>query len=149
MDTIPLPPDFSDFLKLLNEHEVQYLLIGGYAVNFHGYVRATADMDVWINRSLSNAKKIVNTLRQFGFDVESLSPELFLNKDKVIRMGVPPIRIELLTSISGVVFNECYEDRIKKKWEGITVNIINLKHLKQNKRASGRMKDLTDLEHLE
>jgi len=103
-------------------------------------------MDIWIKRDLSNAKRVVKVLREFGFDVNRLKSELFLSRDKVIRMGVPPIRIEILTSISGVEFSECYKTRIKEEWGGINVNIINLEKLKENKRASGR---LTDLEHLE
>lgn len=149
MATIPLPPDFNEFLKLLNNRDVRYLLIGGYAVNFHGYVRATADMDIWIERTLSNAKKVVKVLQEFGFDVEGLNSTLFLNKEKVIRMGVPPLRIEILTSISGVEFDECYESRIEKKWRSVKIKIINLEKLKQNKSASGRKKDLTDLDYLE
>ena len=149
MATIPLPPDFKEFLKLLNNQKVKYLLIGGYAVGYHGYVRATADMDIWIERNPSNAERVVKALREFGFHAENLSAGLFLEKGQVIRMGVPPMRIEVLTSISGVEFKECYETRIIEDWDDISVNIISLKKLKQNKRASGRLKDLTDLEHLE
>lgn len=106
-------------------------------------------MDIWIERSRTNAKKVVKTLQEFGLDVDHLNEELFLDQDRVIRMGVPPIRIEVLTSISGVEFEECYETRIKESWADISVSIINLQKLKQNKQASGRLKDLTDLEHLE
>lgn len=149
MAMIPIPPDFKDFLKLLNEHKVQYLLIGGYAVNYHGYVRATADMDIWIKRSPGNAQKTVKVLNEFGFDTKKVNVELFLDKQQVIRMGVPPVRIEVLTSISGVNFEDCYKNKIEDVWDNIGVHIINLQKLKKNKRASGRLKDLTDLEHLE
>lgn len=149
MATIPLPPDFREFLKLLNSNKVNYLLVGGYAVGFHGYVRATADMDIWIERSRNNSKRMVKTLREFGFGDENLHAGIFLKKDQVIRMGVPPLRIEILTSISGVTFSECYETRIEETWDNLTVNIINLQKLKQNKQASGRLKDLNDLEYLE
>ena len=149
MATIPLPPDFKEFLKLLNNNKVNYLLIGGYAVGFHGYVRATADMDIWIERSKNNSKRMVKTLREFGFGAENVHAGLFLKKDQIIRMGVPPLRIEILTSISGVTFNECYKTRIEETWDNLTVNIINLQKLKQNKQASKRLKDLNDLEYLE
>ncbi|CAN5644259.1 hypothetical protein BH24ACT22_BH24ACT22_04260 [soil metagenome] len=149
MATIPLPPDFSEFLRLLNENEARYLLVGGYAVGYHGYVRATADMDVWVARDNENAERLVATLQEFGFGVEDLNPELFLEEGRVIRMGVPPVRIEVLTSVSGVDFDECYEDRIVERWDDVQVNIISLPKLKGNKRASGRLKDLADLDYLE
>jgi hypothetical protein len=136
-------------LKLLNDHNVRYLLIGGYAVGYHGYVRATADLDIWIKRSRPNSERIVKALREFGFDVDRLSADLFLEEEQVIGMGLPPIRIEVLTSITGVEFDKCYETKIKGTWDDLSVNIISLEKLKQNKRASGRYKDLNDLEHLE
>jgi hypothetical protein len=132
----------------LTLHEVKYLLIGGYAVSYHGYLRATADMDLWIAIEPQNAEKLVTVLREFGFGVPELTPDLFLNKDKVIRMGLPPLRIEILTTISGVDFDECYSERIVGIIDGVEVNIISLKHLKINKKASGRYKDFDDLEHL-
>ena len=95
-----------------------------------------------------NAKRLVSVLQLFGFSVPELSDDLFLQKDKIIRMGVPPMRIEILTSISGVAFEECYTNRIVEEIDGIPVNLIALKQLRQNKRASGRYKDLNDLEHL-
>lgn len=149
MATIPLPPDFSEFLRLLNEHEVRYLLVGGYAVGYYGYVRATADMDLWVDRERGNAERLVEVLREFGFGGSDPRPEMFLEESRVIRMGVPPIRIELLTSVSGVEFAECYAERTVEAWDDVSVNIISLSKLKENKRASGRLKDLNDLEYLE
>lgn len=143
-----LPPDFKEFLQLLNANDVEYLLIGGYAVGYYGYVRATADMDVWVAISPENAAKAVATLREFGFDVPGLSEDLFLNPDSIVRMGVPPFRIEILNSISGVSFEECYRERIDAIIDTVPVSVISLHHLKANKRASGRGKDLVDLEHL-
>jgi predicted nucleotidyltransferase len=148
MVMIQLPPDFREFLKLLNEHKVKYLLIGGYAVSYYGYPRSTADMDIWVAIEPKNADNLVAVLREFGFDVPSLESSLFLNEDKVIRMGLPPLRIELLTTISGVNFDECYSERVVSIIDGVEVNIISLKHLKINKKASGRYKDLDDLDHL-
>jgi predicted nucleotidyltransferase len=145
---IVLPPDFKDFLKLLNDHNVRYLLIGGYAVGYHGYPRATNDMDIWIAISSETAKHMVNVLKEFGFNTPQLSSNLFLEEKKIIRMGVAPIRIEILTSISGVDFDECYQQKIVDVIDEIKVNIISLEQLKINKKASGRHKDLDDYENL-
>ena len=141
-------PDFKDFLSLLNSRGVEYLLVGGYAVGYHGYPRSTGDMDVWIALSNSNAQKAATVLRDFGMPKDAVSKELFLERDKVIRMGVPPIRIEVITSASGVDFAECYSRREVIEIEGIPINFISLEDLKANKRACGRYKDLEDLEHL-
>lgn len=143
-----LPQDFKEFLRLLNAHQVEYLLIGGFAVGYHGYPRATVDMDVWIARSPTNAKKILTVIKEFGFQAPELTTELFLKENKIVRMGVPPLRIEVMTGIDGVEFDECYIERISDSIDGVPVNLINLRHLKINKQASGRPKDLNDLEHL-
>jgi hypothetical protein len=145
---VALPQDFKEFLKLLKENNVQYLLIGGYAIGYHGYPRATNDLDIWVAIHPRNAKKIVLTLREFGFNTADLANELFLQEKSIVRMGVPPIRIEILTTISGVTFAECFQARIETILDGVEVNLIDLQHLKQNKKASGRFKDLDDLEHL-
>ncbi len=145
---LELPADFKEFLKLLNAQQVEYLLIGGYAVGYYGYPRATADMDIWIAVHTQNARRVVAALKEFGFDVPGLSPELFLKEGQIIRMGEPPLRIEIATTISGVNFDECFADRKVEVFDGIPVNLISLKHLKLNKKASGRHKDLNDLENL-
>lgn len=148
MATVHLPPDFKEFLQLLNSRQVEYLLIGGYAVGYYGYPRATADMDIWIAIEPENATKVVKVLQEFGFGVEELTPDLFLEEEQIIRMGIPPMRIELLTTISGVSFEECYAARQVDVLDGVKVNLISLEHLKINKKASGRHKDLNDLENL-
>jgi len=143
-----LPPDFKDFLRLLNSKQVEYLLVGGYAVGYYGYPRATADIDVWIAVSEQNAARVVEALREFGFAVPDLKPELFLQKDRVIRLGVPPVRIEIITSASGVDFTDCYARRAIVEIDGIPVSLIDIADLKRNKKAAGRPKDLADLEQL-
>ena len=148
MATMQLPPDFKDFLKLLKEHEVRYLLIGGYAVSYHGYIRATGDMDIWIAIHSDNAHKIVAVLKAFGFDHPELNEDLFLHENKILRMGVPPVRLEITTSISGVQFDECYQARIVDMLDDVEVSLIDLENLKKNKRASGRPKDLVDFQKL-
>jgi hypothetical protein len=143
-----LPQDFKEFLKLLNAKGVEYLLIGGYAVGYHGYPRATADMDVWVAVKPENAEKLMVVLRDFGFDMPELTPELFLKEKNIVRMGIPPMRIEITTGISGVEFDACYAQKVVDILDGVQVNIINLQDLKVNKKASGRFKDLSDLENL-
>lgn len=148
MATIHLPPDLSEFLQLLNAHQVEYLLIGGYAVGYHGYPRATGDMDIWVAIHPQNAQRVVATLKEFGFDLPEVSPDLFLQEGKIIQMGVSPVKIDVTTTISGVSFDECYAARIVETLDEIPVNLISLEHLKANKKASGRLKDLNDLQNL-
>lgn len=145
---IELPDDFKEFLRLLNSHQVEYLLVGGYAVGYYGYPRATGDMDIWVALAPQNAQRLTQVLNDFGFGGTGVSEEIFLAENKVIRMGNPPFRVEILTSISGVEFTECYMHRIADEIDGIQVNLIHIEHLKQNKRASGRYKDLNDLDNL-
>jgi hypothetical protein len=148
MATIHLPPDFKEFLKLLSAHQIKYLLIGGYAVGYYGYPRATADMDIWIAMNPQNAGEVVIALKEFGFNTPDLSVEVFLKPNQIIRMGMPPVRIEILTTISGVSFEECYPERVVDELDGVEVYLISLRHLKINKKAFGRHKDLDDLENL-
>jgi hypothetical protein len=148
MATIRFPHDFREFLNLLNLRGVEYLVVGGYAVGFHGFPRATGDLDVWIGISRGNAEKTAAVLRQFGFDLPEVKAEMFMRKDNIARMGVPPVRIEIMTSISGVSFEECFAERQVVEIEGVNVNFISLRHLKENKRLAGRHQDLADLERL-
>lgn len=148
MTTTRLPTDFKEFLRLLDEHDVRYLIVGGYAVGYHGYPRATGNMDVWIEATPENADRLVAAVKQFGFDVPELDTDLFVESDRVVRLGNPPLRIELLTSVTGVKFPECYPARDQDEIDGTPVYFIGLEKLKENKRASGRHKDMDDLENL-
>ncbi|MGA2143981.1 MAG: hypothetical protein ABSH49_03345 [Bryobacteraceae bacterium] len=148
MATPSLPDDFKEFLKLLDSNGVEYLLIGGYAVNVHGYVRTTNDLDLWVSVNPENAARIDRALRQFGFAAAELTSDLFLTPNNVVRMGLPPIRIEILTSISGVEFEPCYAEKEMIRIEEMAVPVISLARLRENKAASGRAKDLADLENL-
>ena len=143
-----LVKDFKGFLQSLNSNGVEYLLIGGYAVGIHGHIRATKHLDIWVNISPDNAARIDRALREFGFAPVALTPDLFLARGNVVRMGVPPIRIEVLTSISGVEFESCYAEKEMTQIEEILVPVISLARLRENKAASGRAKDLADLESL-
>jgi phage replication-related protein YjqB (UPF0714/DUF867 family) len=145
---IELPLDFKEFLSLLSAHRVMYLVIGGYAVGYHGYPRATNDLDIWIASDPENAERMVAVLREFGFDLPELSASLFLQEKNIVRMGIPPMRIEIITTISGASFDEAYAERVTDTIAGVEVDLISLRHLKINKKASGRHKDLDDLEHL-
>jgi hypothetical protein len=146
---IHLPQDFKELLQLLNSKKIEYLVVGGYAVALYGYPRATGDIDIWIAISKDNARKTVEALKEFGFDIPELKEELFLEKGKNIRMGTPPLRIEILTSIDGVKFDECYKNSNIVTLDDIKINFISLADLKKNKEASARLQDLADLENLE
>ena len=147
MDT-KLPQDFKELLKLLNANGVRYLLIGGYAVGFHGYPRATNDIDIFVAKDTENARRLVKSLIDFGFGTDELSAELFMQEKSIVRMGVEPLKIEFANFISGIEFEEAYTDKIIGVIDDVKINIINLHHLKINKKASGRYKDLNDLENL-
>jgi len=145
---IPLPRDFQDFLRLLNANAIRYVVIGGYAVAFHGYLRYTGDLDVFVELSAENADKLVRALQEFGFDLPELKPSLFLRKGRVVRMGREPMRLEILNQIDGVTFEECYQKRRVSKLGTLKINFISLPELLKNKKATGRQKDRADVEAL-
>lgn len=144
-----LNQDFSEFIQLLNAHNVRYMVVGGYAVAFHGHPRYTKDLDVWIWVDPTNAQKIIQVLHEFGFGGLGLTERDFLIPSNVIQLGYPPVRIDILMSVSGVDFDSCFERRIVEQIDGQAVNFISLQDLKMNKQASGRNIDLSDIENLE
>ena len=146
---IEFPRDFKEFLQLLNSKKIEYLVVGGYAVGYHGYPRATGDMDIWIAMNEQNAIKMVAAMKEFGFDPPELQKELFLKDQKVIRMGVPPMRLAILTSIDGVHFETCFNNRVIADFGDFKVNFISKDDLLINKRASGRAQDLVDFDKLQ
>jgi hypothetical protein len=146
---IEFPRDFKEFLQLLNLKKIEYLVIGGYAVGYHGYPRATGDLDIWIAMNEQTAMKMVEVLKEFGFDPPELQKALFLKEQKVIRMGVPPMRLEILTSIDGVDFEACFSNRLVADFGDFEVNMISKSDLLINKRASGRPQDLVDFDKLQ
>ncbi len=123
-------------------------MIGGYAVVYHGFPRATGALDVWVRTDPGNAERLVAALQEFGFGVPELSVALFVKTGSVVRMGVPPLRIEILTTIAGLAFEDCYRERRRDVIDNVEIHVISLSHLKANKRAVGRLKDLNDLENL-
>jgi hypothetical protein len=144
-----LNQDFKEFIRSLNDNQVHYLVAGGYAVALHGYPRYTKDLDIWIEASPENAARIIKALDQFGFSSLGLKESDFLVEDQIIQLGYAPNRIDILTSLPGVDFNACYKDRFHLSVEEIEVDFIDLENLRKNKKASGRLQDLADLENLE
>jgi predicted nucleotidyltransferase len=143
---LELDSNFKEFLSLLEHHGAKYLLIGGYAVNYHGYHRSTNDMDIFISASSENAAKVTNALHEFGF-VE-VTEEMLATPSSMIRMGIEPTKLEVTNFIDGVTFEECFEQRLRVVLDGLTINLISLPDLRRNKQASGRPKDLADLDGL-
>ena len=143
-----LNKDFNEFLQSLNNNGVRYLVIGGYAVAFHGHPRYTKDIDVWIDRSPENAQRLINAFDEFGFASMNLTSEQFQQPRKVFQFGYPPRRIDILTSPTGIEFDDCYRRRIEETMDGVLIPFISLEDLKVAKRASGRLQDLADLENL-
>ncbi len=147
MAPLALPQDFKDLLKLFLEKKVSFLIVGGYAVAFHGHPRFTGDIDIWVERTQDNAEKIVSSLREFGFDTPNLRSDMFMAEDFITHMGVEPMRIEIFTHIPGLVFKNT--SSVTQKIENCgAVPFISLEDLKIAKKASGRLQDLADLEKL-
>lgn len=144
-----LNQDFKEFIQSLNDNEVRYLVVGGYAVALHGYPRYTKDMDIWVEMSSDNAAKILKALEQFGFGSLGVKASDFTVPDQMLQLGYPPGQIYILTTLPGVEFSECYASRTTVEVDGVSVNFIDLENLKKNKEATGRHQDLADLENLE
>ena len=148
MDTIHLPPDFKEFIQRINSAEVEYLIVGGYAVGFHGAPRFTADIDIWLNYSTDNAARIGRALAEFGFREPDITSGRFLKPDSVFRIGHPPLQIDLLPEITGCSFPDCFARRQVLIRDGVELSIIGVDDLRINKLAAGRQKVLGDLESL-
>jgi predicted nucleotidyltransferase len=140
--------DFKEFIESLNDSGVRYLVVGGYAVALHGYPRYTKDIDIWVEMSADNAARIIKALDQFGFGSLGVSEAEFTIPDQMLQLGHPPGRIDLLTTLPGVEFSECYGARKVVEIDGLSVSFIDLENLKKNKKATGRHQDLADLENL-
>ena len=144
-----LSQDFKEFIESLNVSRVRYLVVGGYAVAMHGHPRYTKDLDVWIDCTPANAKRVVRAFVAFGFESLGVKASDFEKPDQMLRMGIPPNQIDLLTSLAGVDFATCFKQRVIVDIGGVPANFIDLEHLKLNKRAVGRLQDLADVEKLE
>ena len=144
-----LNQDFKEFIQSLNENDVHYLVVGGYAVALHGYPRYTKDIDIWVGRDRENAIRIAKALDHFGFGSLGLKADDFLEADTIIQLGYPPNRIDLITTLPGVDFEITYASKLEVDFGDVKVYFIDLENLKKNKRVSGRNQDLADLENLE
>jgi len=144
-----LTQDFREFIQSLNDNDVRFLIVGGYAVAFHGHPRYTKDLDIWIWVDEKNAKNIVKALDQFGFSSLELTAADFLEPNMVVQLGYPPNRIDLIMTLAGVEFGSCYDTRVEEEVEGVILPFIDIESLKKNKYASGRHQDLADLENLQ
>ncbi len=143
-----IQPDFRDLLKLFNDHGVEYIIVGGYALAFHGAPRFTGDLDLFIRPSSDNARKVLNALDGFGFNFPNLTLDDFQKPDTVVQLGLPPIRIDLITSISGVPWEEADAHKEAGMYGEIPVCYLGRNEFIKNKTASGRKKDIADLEAL-
>lgn len=144
-----LPTDLREFIGLLSSHGVEYLVVGGHAVAFHGYPRFTGDIDFFINPTPENGRRMVECLKAFGFPNAGKIEAELSQPGKLVQLGVPPHRIDLLTSISGLSFEEAWQGSIPAQIDGLPVRFPSKQALLTNKRASGRGKDLVDAEELE
>lgn len=143
-----LHPDFKGLLVLFHKHHVEYGGVGGYALAFHGAPRYTGDLDVFVRPSTQNATRILAALTEFGFGSVGLMPEDFVKKGMVIQLGVPPVRVDIITSLTGVSWEEVYSHRVRCTGRAVSVDFIGHNQFVTNKRALGRKKDLADLEAL-
>lgn len=145
---MPLHPDWKEFLELLNSNEVEYLIVGAHARGLYGVPRYTGDLDIFVRSSPENARRLERALQAFGFGSLELTAEDFLVPNRVIQLGIEPYRIDLLTSISGVEFEEAWSDRVAGDLDGVPVAFLSLRAFRKNKLAAGRPKDLADLADL-
>jgi len=142
--------DFREFIQSLNDNKVEYMLVGGYAVILHGYRRVTGDMDIWVNRTKENYSRLVKAFAQFGLSVFDMSEEKFLDADSadVFSFGRPPVSIDILTRLKGVGFDNAFSRAMQFDENGLIVRFIHLNNLIEAKKASGRYKDMDDIEKL-
>lgn len=143
-----LNQDFKEFLQLLNKHKVRFLIVGGYSVAVHGHPRYTKDLDLWVLADVNNAKNLISALDEFGFGSLDLTKDDFISPGYVVQLGQPPARIDLLTSLTGVEFEACWENRLTLEDDGLILPVIALNDLITNKKVLGRYQDLADIEEL-
>lgn len=142
--------DFRDFIQAMNNHNVEYILVGGYAVILHGYRRVTGDMDIWVNRTKENYSKLARAFAEFGLPLFDMTEQKFLDTDSadVFSFGRPPVSIDIITKLKGVDFNNAFSQALVFDENGLMIRFIHLNNLIQAKKAAGRHKDLDDIEKL-
>jgi hypothetical protein len=144
-----MSPDFKDLLAAFNVHGVEYLVVGAHALAAHGHVRATKDLDVWVRPDPANAVRTLEALASFGAPLHDLTAEDLSVSGTVFQIGVPPVRIDVITAIDGVAFEDAWRGRLETAFAGIPVSVLSRGHLIANKKAAGRLQDLADVENLE
>ena len=142
-------PDFKELLQEFNAQEVEYLIVGAHALAAHGHVRATKDLDVWVHADAKNAQRVIAALRAFGAPLEDLTTDDLSRPGVVFQIGVPPVRVDILTSVTDLEFEAAWKDRVDLRFGGIPVGVLSKQDLIRNKRATGRTQDLADVEWLE
>lgn len=142
-------PDFKELLLAFNAHDVEYLIVGAHALAAHGHVRATKDLDLWVRPEQSNAQKVLKALSDFGAPLRDLTADDLSRKETIFQIGLPPLRIDVVTGIDGVEFPEAWPDRLETSFGGVPAFVISRHHLITNKKTAGRLQDLADVEQLE
>jgi hypothetical protein len=145
----PVNPDFRDLLRTFNAHQVEYLVVGAHALAAHGIVRATKDIDVWVRPSTTNAPRVLRALVAFGAPLHDLNEADLVRPGVVFQIGIPPVRIDVLTAIDDVVFEDAWPARLETRFGDEPTAVLSRRHLIQNKKAAGRLQDLADVEKLE
>jgi len=143
-----LSQDFKEFIELLIRNKAEYLIVGGYAVGIHGHPRYTGDLDIWLNPTPDNAELVLKSVNEFGFSSFKLTTSDFTKPGNVIQLGYPPLRIDLLTEIDGVTFEDCFKNKRQVTIDNLIVNFIGYEDLLKNKRESGRPRDIDDIDNL-
>jgi hypothetical protein len=142
-------PDFKELLLAFNEQNVEYLIVGAHALAAYGHVRATKDLDLWVRPDGSNAQKVLQALSEFGAPLRDLSADDLASKGTIFQIGLPPLRIDVITSIDGVDFAEAWPDRLETSFAGVPAYVISRAHLIANKKTTARLQDLADVQQLE
>jgi len=142
-------PDFKELLLTFNEHGVEYLIVGAHALAAYGHVRATKDLNIWVRPEQSNAKKVLQALSGFGAPLTDLTADDLSKKDTIFQIGLPPLRIDIITNIDGVEFQEAWPDRLETLFGGVPAFVSSRHHLITNKKTAGRLQDLADVQQLE
>lgn len=141
--------DFKELLLAFNAHDVEYLIVGAHALAAHGHVRATKDLDIWVRPDHSNAQRILQALSDFGAPLGDLTLQDLNRKETIFQIGLPPLRIDIITNIDGVEFAEAWSDRLETSFGGVAAFVISRQHLITNKKTAARLQDLADVQQLE
>lgn len=141
--------DFKELLLAFNAHDVEYLIVGAHALAAHGHVRATKDLDLWVRPDEKNAQRVLRALSAFGAPSGDLTADDLSRKETIFQIGVPPLRIDIITDVDGVEFTDAWPERLETVFGGVPAFVISRHHLIKNKKTSGRLQDLADVQQLE